>query len=264
MSKIKINGVEIEYEVWGDGPETVVMLHSMGLCRGGMEPLAERLRDQYRVLLWDYRGMGGSEKPITEAIGTETLYEDSVAFINELSDKPVHLIGMSMGGWIGLRIAARQPHIVRSLTVMASSAEGADTQGAEFFKIIKKKGFSDPEIVKASMAVSFSPTVLQDPDRAEDMKHWESVMRDLDPRTMAVTHSLTTRLSIQHEIKSITAPTLVIAGEHDRNHSPDEMIEIHRSISGSHFTVIKNCGHTPIVERPDDVTTTVQPFLDQN
>ncbi|HWI71923.1 MAG TPA: alpha/beta hydrolase [Baekduia sp.] len=264
MSTIEINGAQIEYEEWGDGPETVVMLHSMGLCRGGMEPLADRLKDRYRILLWDYRGMGGSEK-FDKEIGTETLYEDAVAVIRELGNGPAHLVGMSMGGWIGMRIAARQPQLVRSLTVMATTAHGADDhpQGGKFFETVKAKGFSDPEIVDISMMISFSPTVRDDPARAEDMAHWAGVMRDLDPRTIAVTHSLTTRLSVLHEIEHITAPTLVIAGEHDANHPPAEQEETHRAVSGSRFVVIENCGHTPIVERPDEVAATIRPFLQE-
>ena len=45
MPSVKINAVDIDYEWLGDGPETVVMLHSMGLNRGGMRPLADLLKD---------------------------------------------------------------------------------------------------------------------------------------------------------------------------------------------------------------------------
>lgn len=265
MASVKINGVDIAFEELGAGSETVVMLHSMGLNRGGMAPLAERLKDRYRIVLWDYRGMGGSEMPESGVIGTETLYEDAVAVIKERAAGPVHLIGMSMGGWIGMRIAARQPQLVRSLTTLGTTALGADThpQGVDFFKIIKEKGFSDPEIVDMSIKVSFSPTVREDPARAADMAHWAGVMRNLDPRTMAVTHSLTTRLSMMYEIKHILAPTLVIAGEHDMNHGPSEQQLIHKAIAGSEFAVLKNCGHTPIVERPDEVAALVRPFLEK-
>jgi 3-oxoadipate enol-lactonase len=263
MAFITINGVKIEYEEWGQGEETVVMLHSMGIMRGGMEPLAHQLKDRYRILLWDYRGMGGSEKVESGVIGTETLYEDAVTFIRALNDRPVHLIGMSMGGWIGMRIAARQPQIVRSLTVMGTSAHGADEhpQGQGFFDTIRQKGFNDPEIVEASMFVSFSPAVRNDPARAEDMAHWEGVMRDMDPRTIAVTHSLTTRLSVVHELRNVLAPALVIAGSDDANHSPADHREIHDAIAGSRFTVIPDCGHTSIVERPEEVAAAVRPFL---
>lgn len=265
VATVKINGVDIAFEELGDGPETVVMLHSMGLNRGGMAPLAERLKDRYRVVLWDYRGMGESEKCDSGLIGTETLYEDAVAMIKDRVAGPAHLIGMSMGGWIGMRIAARQPQIVRSLTTLGTTALGADVhpQGVDFFKTIKEKGFSDPEIVEMSMKVSFSPTVREDPARAADMEHWAGVMRNLDPRTMAVTHSLTTRLSVMYEIKHILAPTLVIAGEHDMNHAPDEQRLIQQAIPGSEFAVLKNCGHTPIVERPDEVAALVRPFLEK-
>lgn len=264
MATVRINGINIAYEELGDRPETVVMLHSMGLNRGGMAPLAERLKDRYRVVLWDYRGMGDSEKIGSGLIGTETLYEDAVALIKDRAGgRPVHLIGMSMGGWIGMRIAARQPQLVRSLTAMGTTGFGADDhpQGRDFFEIIRKKGFSDPEIVEASMKVSFSPTVRGDPARAADMEHWAQVMRNLDPRTLAVTHSLTTRLSVMHEIGHILAPTLILAGEHDMNHPPEEQKQVQQAIPGSEIVVLENCGHTPIVERPDEVAALVWPFL---
>lgn len=265
MATVKINGVQIEYEEWGNGPQTVVMLHNAILCRAGMEPLARRLQDRYRVVLWDYRGMGGSEKPDTEAVGTETLYEDAVAMIRNRADGPVHLIGMALGGIIGLRVAARQPQLVRSLTVMATNADGADSHppGAKFFQTLKEKGFSDPEIVEISMRISFSPAVREDPARAEEMERWAAIMRNTDPRSLAVVHNLTTRLSVQHEIRHITAPTLVIASDDDRNHPPAEQEQIHRAIPGSRFAIIERCGHTPIVERPDEVAAVVRPFLEQ-
>ena len=99
--------------------------------------------------------------------------------------------------------------------------------------------------------------------RAEELEHWRGVMRDLDPRTIAVTHSLTTRLTVQHELPHIKAPTLVIAGEHDANHAPAEQEETHLAIPGSRFLVIEDCGHTPIVERPEEVAAAVRPFLEE-
>ncbi|HWI74038.1 MAG TPA: alpha/beta hydrolase [Baekduia sp.] len=265
MSTVKVNGVQIEYEEWGDGPQTVVMLHNAAFSRQGMEPLAERLKDRYRILLWDYRGMGGSEKPDVESHGMETLYEDAVAIIRERTNEPVHLIGMSLGGCIGLRVAARQPQLVRSLTVMSTSADGAErhAQGGKFFELVREKGFSDPEVVEISMAISFSEGTRNDPARAEEMEHWRDVLRNLDPRGIAIPHSLTTRLDVHYEIQHITAPTLVIAGADDPNHSPVEHEEIQRAIAGSRLVVIENSGHTPVIEQPDAVAEAVRPFLEE-
>ena len=262
MAVMTINGVAIEWEQLGDGEETVVMLHSMGIMRGGMRPLAERLQDRYRVLLWDYRGMGGSEK-VDRVVGTETLYEDAVTFIRTTNDRPVHLIGMSMGGWIGMRIAARQPWLVKSLTAMDTTALGADdhSAGQGFFDVIREKGFHDPEIVAASVAVSFSPKFIDNPEKAAELAHWTEVMRSIDPRTIEVTHSLTTRLSVVHELRNIVAPSLVLAGEDDPNHDPAEHRIIHDGIPGSRFRVLPGVGHTPIVEDPDLVAAHVGPFL---
>lgn len=264
MPFIEANGVQIEYEEWGDGRETVVMLHNAILCRAGMEPLAERLQDRYRVLLWDYRGMGGSEKPDVEEIGTETLYEDAVAVIRALGNGPVHLIGMALGGILALRVAARQPQLLRSLTVLTTHAGGADShpQGGKFFETLKKKGYADPEIVDISMKISFSPAVREDPARADEMAHWATIMRNTDRRSMAVARNLSTRLSVEYEMAHIIAPTLVIATDQDHSHPVEEQELVHKTIPGSRFEIIENCGHTPIVERPDEVAAVVRSFLE--
>lgn len=263
MPFVECNGVQIEYEEWGVG-ETVVMLHNAILCRAGMEPLAKRLQDRYRVVLWDFRGMGGSEKPDVEEIGTETLYEDAVSVIRALGNGPVHLVGMALGGILALRVAARQPQLVRSLTLLTTTAGGADShpQGSKFFETLKNKGYADPEIVDVSMKISFAPAIREDPARADEMAHWAAVMRNTDRRSMAVARNLSTRLSVEYEMKHIIAPTLVIATDQDHSHPVEEQEQVHKAIPGSLFEIIENCGHTPIVERPDEVAAVVRPFLE--
>lgn len=264
MPFVECNGVRIEYEERGSGEETIVMLHNAILCRAGMEPLAERLQDRYRVVLFDFRCMGGSEKPDVEEVGTETLYEDAVSIIRALGNGPVHLVGMALGGILALRVAARQPQLVRSLILLTTTAGGADShpQGGKFFETLKTKGYADPEIVDISMKISFASAARENPARAEEMARWASVMRNTDRRSLAVARNLTTRLSVEYEMKHIVAPTLVIATDQDHNHPVEEQELVHKAIPGSRFAIIQDCGHTPIVERPDEVAALVRPFLE--
>lgn len=263
MGTITVHGIEIAYEVWGDGPETVVTLHNAILCRQGMEPFAERIADRYRVVLWDFRGMGESAMLDVPSIGVETLYEDAVSVIRQSSDRPVHLVGMALGGAVGLRVAARQPQLLKSLTVMGTGPEGAEShpQGGAFVDLLAEKGYADPAIVEIAMKLSFAPSVRDDPARAEEMARWAAMMRDTDPRTLAIARNLQTRLSIENEIGHIEAPTLIVACDEDANHPLAEAEGLAAAIPGSRVERLAGAGHTPTVERPDEFAALVASFL---
>src|SRR5438552_10053419 len=121
MLKIRVNGAEIHYESRGAG-ETILFLH--GLLWGGwmFEPQMRALETTARCVAIDFRGQGGSEVT-AGGYDMETLFADVVALIEALVLAPAHLVGLSMGGFVGMRIAARRPDLVRSLALLETSAD---------------------------------------------------------------------------------------------------------------------------------------------
>src|SRR5207244_9055906 len=80
-----------------------------------------QFKEHYRCVAFDFRGQGQSE--VTRSgYDMETPYEDAVALIEQLGCAPCHFLGLSMGGFIGLRIAARHPGLLRSLVLREPSA----------------------------------------------------------------------------------------------------------------------------------------------
>src|SRR5262249_52496727 len=77
------------------------------------------LRDRYRCVTFDLRGHGRSELT-TGGYDMDTLADDAVALIERLGGGPVHLVGLPIGGFTGLRVALRQPQLLRSLTLIGS------------------------------------------------------------------------------------------------------------------------------------------------
>ena len=90
------------------GSEVVVFSHSYLLDLSHFNPQIEALSDRHRCIAFDHRGHGASERP-REGYDMETLYEDAVAFLEAMSCGPVHFVGLSTGGFIGLHYSDLPP-----------------------------------------------------------------------------------------------------------------------------------------------------------
>jgi pimeloyl-ACP methyl ester carboxylesterase len=99
MPQINVNGVELYYEEYGSGTETVVFAHGLLMDCRMFERQVETLRKNYRCVAFDFRGQGQSQ--ITEdGYDMDTLTKDTSALINELNCAPCHFAGLSMGGFV--------------------------------------------------------------------------------------------------------------------------------------------------------------------
>src|SRR5262249_11054916 len=109
MPHAVLNGVSLWYEETGTGGETVVFGHGLAFSGAMFEAQVTALRDRYRCVTFDLRGHGQSELT-GGGYDMDTLADDAMALIDRLGG-PVHLVGMSIGGFTGLRVALRKPQL---------------------------------------------------------------------------------------------------------------------------------------------------------
>src|SRR5215470_17977675 len=122
MPKIRVNGAELYYEdTGGQSKGTIIFAHGFLFSCRMFDGQVGALKDRYRCIAYDFRGQGQSEVT-ADGYDMETLYEDATALIEALNAAPCHFVGLSMGGFIGLRLAARRPALIRSLTLMNTGA----------------------------------------------------------------------------------------------------------------------------------------------
>ena len=112
MAVMEINGARIYYEESGAGPETLVFSH--GLLMSG-EMFSEQVKafsGRYRCVSYDHRGQSRSE--VTDSgYDMDSLTEDAATLIRRLDCGPCHFAGLSMGGFVGMRLAIRYPELIR-------------------------------------------------------------------------------------------------------------------------------------------------------
>ena len=114
MARLRINDIELYYELAGDGTDTVVLVHGGWTDHLSWRFVTTALAERHRVLSYDRRGHSRSERPATPA--SRRLDEDDLAALIETLDLgAVHLVGSSYGGSIALGLAARRPDLVHSV-----------------------------------------------------------------------------------------------------------------------------------------------------
>ena len=121
MPDFLIDGTRLHYTEVGDGPETVVFSHSYLLDHHHFDAQIAALAGRFRVLAYDHRGHGQSDRP-RGTCSMEHIYSDGVRVAELLGRGPVHWVGRSTGGYVGLRFAIRRPELLRSLVLMDTAA----------------------------------------------------------------------------------------------------------------------------------------------
>lgn len=116
MATTTVNGVRLSYTLIGDSGPPLVLVHGSWADQSDWELLVSTLAEHFRVLTYDRRGHSQSECPPGQG-SVEEDAADLAALIEHLNLAPAHVVGLSLGGSIVLRLAARRPDLIRSLSV---------------------------------------------------------------------------------------------------------------------------------------------------
>jgi len=194
----------------------------------------------------------------------ETLYEDAKALIVQLGCAPCHFLGLSMGGFIGLRLAARHPELLRSLLPLETTADPEPSENVAKYKQLTfvARWFGLGLVVDRVMPVMFGRTFLGDPARALERREWRHRMSE--NHQLGITRATTgviTRQGIESEVDKITVPTLILVGDEDVAVPPVHSQRLHEHIAGSRLEIIPRAGHTSTVEEPTAVNSAITNFL---
>lgn len=262
MPFLLINGCNYYYEVHGDGDaeETIVFSHGL-LWSGKMFwKQVAHLKDRYRIITYDHRGQGKSSVT-DEGYDMDQLYHDAVVFIEQLQLGKVHFAGLSMGGFVGMRLAARRPDIIRSLILMETSAQ--DEPGKFKYSVLSAivKLFGVKIVTKPVMNIMFGNKFLNDKNRSEERNSW---IKELHKNSKTITRAVkgvVNRKGVELELKNIQCPVLIMAGTQDKAAVPAKAGFIHQCIPHSQLRFVEGGGHTSSIEEAEQVNQYMDEFL---
>lgn len=260
MPALNINGAEIYYEIHGSGPETILFSHGLLMSGKMFKAQVDYFKARYRCVVYDHRGQGRSE--VTESgYDMDTLTQDAVGLMKELNLGPCHMVGLSMGGFVAMRMAARHREFLKSLILVETSAEPEPNKLK--YNILKTIVglFGVKAVVNRVMPIMFGQTFLHDPARQDEVDYWRGQILNNDKTITKAVTGVIARNEISRELSQVTVPTLVIAGDEDVATTLEKAKNIKLKIPQAHMAVIKRAGHSSTIEEPRQVIDAIEVFL---
>ena len=262
MPSIDVNATTLHY--LDDGPKdapALVFSPSMFFDGRMFAGQAEAFSDRYRVIRYDTRGQGQSARHPREELDMDTQYEDAVALIEVLGLAPCTFVGNSMGGFIGLRLAARRPDLVSSVVVMGTSAdaeEAADEMDG-LLAVLAEHGMEP--VIDGVLQFMLGDTTLTDPSRAEVLAGVRELLLSRTPEYADSVWQIAHRKPVLDELASIRVPLTVVAGTEDHTYPPPKSEQIAAGVPHARLVMMERTGHVHAVESPDAVNAVLEEHL---
>jgi len=259
----QINGARLYYEDSGSGPETIVFSH--GLLMSG-EMFSEQVKafsGRYRCISYDHRGQSRSE--VTESgYDMDSLTEDAAALIRELDCAPCHFAGLSMGGFVGMRLAIHHPELLKSVVLIETTADPEPEQNKGPYRRLAFIGrwLSFRMVLNPLMRIMFGRSFLQDPAKEEVRNKWRNHLLGLNRTgTNRAAHGVIDREGVYGQLDQIKTPALIIVGAEDVATPPAKSERMRDAIPGAELALLPRGGHSSTIEEPEAVTRALENFL---
>jgi pimeloyl-ACP methyl ester carboxylesterase len=238
----------------GEGP-AALLLHGIGGSARSCQALGAVLaRHGRRALAWDAPGYGESADPT----GPVDLPARVVQVLDDLGLDRVDLFGTSWGGVIATLVAARWPERIRTL-VLADSTRGSATS-PERAEAMRARAAELAEVGAERFAAARAPLLVApdcDPAVAEAIRAEMSQVRLAGYRVAAEFMAATDTADL---LATVSQPTLVVVGEHDRVTGVPESELLASAIPSARLAVVAGAGHCAVTERPADMAAAMLDF----
>jgi 3-oxoadipate enol-lactonase len=245
-----------------DGPAggpPLVMLGSLGTTLDMWRPQLAALTERFRVIRVDHRGHGGSPVP-AGPYRVDDLGADLLALLDTLGEERVRYCGLSLGGMVGMWLAAHVPERIQTMVLLCTSAYLPPAGGwLDRAATVRSAG-------TASIAAAVVSRWFTDDYRAADparLRHWHDMFAGIPAEGYAGCCEAIAAMDLRPVLPKITAATLVIAGADDPAVPPPHGAEIARGINGSRFRVVARAAHLASVEQADEVSSLIMEQLDE-
>jgi 3-oxoadipate enol-lactonase len=265
MERARINEVEFAYQLRGSG-DPIVMIHGAQGDQSMFNDLAAHFANSYRVLTFDQRCSGLSEKPDMD-FTIATLADDTAALMGHAGFSRAHIIGVSMGGMIALEFVLRHPHKARSVVLGCTTPGGPKAiriGGSAFTNAYSATPMSAEERGKALAEAAFTKGYIERHPEIIPAMIEARRQRPIDP--VALNHRLKAALAhdVYDRLGEITKPTLVITGKDDALISWENSRLIADHVPNAKLVLLEPAGHCFWLEQPTESFEAIGNFIAAN
>ena len=261
MPSTQLNQIELYYQSFGQG-EPLLFVHGLGSSVRDWENQVPFFSGRYRVVALDLRGHGRSDKP-PGPYSCPLFAKDIAALVMSLEIGPVHVVGLSLGGFVACQLVVDHPELVRTLT-MINSVPGlprdrfrdrlriASTLALRRF-IVRRFGM---RALGRFLSTKLFPRTDQKVLRQEFIERWAENDREAYLSSLASV----SEWSLENQLDAIRCPTCLMSGEHD--FFPLELKQTYAArLSDAQLVMIPDSGHFTPMDEPKRFNAALMAFL---
>ncbi len=267
MSKASVNGIELYYETHGSEGPDLMLICGLGshVVNWDLE-LVDALSKDTRLLLFDNRGAGRSDKPDVE-YSMAMLADDAAGLLDALGIDRTFILGTSMGGMIAQEFALRHADRTIGVILCCTSPGGGEMIPPEpevLQKLAEVDGLTAEEISRKNRPLSLTQ------DFIDNNWDWleEKMKREIPYSAPAFSFKRQMAAAMHHNacdrLSEIDSPTLVMTGTDDILIPPENSEIIASRIPGATLKCHENAAHAFLTEARDAVVADVLDFVRRN
>jgi pimeloyl-ACP methyl ester carboxylesterase len=257
MGKISVNGTRLHYRISGTG-EPLVFVHGLGSSSQDWSRQVDAFADSYRVITFDVRGHGQSDKP--EGPYSIPLFaEDTAALLWALEAAPANIVGLSMGGMIALQLALDAPDLVKRLVVVNSTPE-AELDSLRDRWIYWSRRLASKVLGMRATGKMIANRIFVKPEQGTLRQQFIERWAANDKQAYLNTIDAIAGWGVADQLGEITCPALIVAA--DKDYTPvSAKREYAARMPNAELTIIEDSHHATPVERPRAFNHVLDGFL---
>lgn len=259
---VNIPDFKIVYLEGGTG-DAIIMLHGFGGDKDNWLRFAKYFTPDYRVIIPDLPGFGESSQPANAKYTIMSQVERLNTLARELKLTSFHVVGNSMGGVIAGTYATTHPEMIKTLALFDSGGVKSPTK-SELHRLMEKG--VNPMVVKnvddfdKLLAINFYKPF---PIPSFVKKYLAKKAEEAAPLNQKIFNEMTDVdfFALEDKLGMIKAPTLIVWGDSDKVIDISSLPIFEKKIKNAKSAIIKECGHLPMLEKPQETAAVYKDFL---
>ena len=264
--QVSVGDISVAVQEYGEG-DPLLIVNGTSQSLGFWADTALLWASQYRVITYDLRGMGGTERG-SGPISAASMAEDARDLLDALGVQKAHVVGYSLGSAIAQELALLAPERVGAIVMQCTWGRTDGFQRAVFTGLGHPWRTGDLEAALGALGIAFSPQLLDSPDFGSLVEQLLPLFPSTEQQVATCAEQWDADIAhdTQDRLGSITSPVLVVAGEQDLLTPPWQGKAVADAIPGAQHHLFTGPGssHALGVERAEEYLPMVLDFLGKN
>lgn len=258
-----VNGIKIYYEEQGEG-DPLILINGLAFPMDLWFAQIRELSKDFRVIALDNRGIGRSDQP-DEKYSIAMMASDTVGLLQSLGIAKVHVVGLSMGGFIAQEIALSYPEVVHRLILVATGMGGMRSLelGKPFWDKVAAAitGKTPEQVYRTDLTLMAAAGFA---GRHPDIINQAVGLRMKNPQPL---HAFLRQFAAcnafdnNHRVQNISQPTMIILGKDDSIFPIPLVDDFRQKLPKAKMIIYENCGHAIHLEKADQLSNDIREFL---